>query len=327
MNLSDEASRANATNACTSVYIMSSQKKHILITGGTGLIGARLTTRLLNMGYTVSHLSRSPGKDARVKTFLWNVEKGEIDASCIDNISAIIHLAGAGIADKRWTTRRKKELVDSRAKSIGLVYCLLRNRPHHVNSIISASANGYYGNRGDELLTEDSAPSNDFLANCCMQWELAADKGKELGLRVAKFRTGVVLEKKGALRAMDKPIRLGLGSPLGTGKQWVSWIHWQDVVELYVFAIENPEIGGVYNMVAPQPVTNKQLTQAIAKQLHTPLWLPKVPAWALKLALGEMSAIVLGGTRVSPQKIQNMGYRFKFPALTDALKEIYTSAV
>jgi uncharacterized protein (TIGR01777 family) len=302
---------------------MKSSQQHILLTGGTGAIGGYLTDLLLEKGYRVSHLSRSQGKDARVKTFLWDVAKGEIDAHCVDGVDTIVHLTGAGIAEKRWTEKRKKELIESRAKSIGLIYNLFREKPHQVKSVISASAIGYYSDRGDDLMTEDSPPSNDFLARCCTEWELAVDKGKDLGLRVAKLRTGVVLEKRGALAAMDKPVKLGLGSPIGTGRQWVPWIHWQDVVEIYLLAIENPALEGVYNMVAPNPVTNKRLTQAIARLLYKPLWLPNVPAWALKLALGEMSTIVLGSTKVSAQKIQDAGYVFKFPQLEGALKNIY----
>jgi len=302
---------------------MKSPEQHILLTGGSGAIGGHLTNRLLEKGYRVSHLSRSPGKDPRVQTFLWDVAKGEIDAKCIHGIDTVVHLAGAGIAEKRWTEKRKKELIESRAKSIGMIYSLLREKPHRVKSVISASAIGYYSDRGDELLTEDSHPSNDFLAKCCMEWELAVDKGKELGLRVAKLRTGVVLAKVGALGAMDKPIKLGLGSPVGSGKQWVPWIHWRDVVGIYMLTVENSALQGVYNMVAPNPVTNKQLTRAIAKLFHKPLWLPNVPPWALKLALGEMSTLVLGGTKVSAQKIQDAGYAFKFPELAGALKDIY----
>lgn len=306
--------------------VMNRAKRHILITGGSGLVGSHLTHQLLEKGYAVSHLSRSPGKDPRIKTFLWDVEKGKIDEHCIDGVDTIVHLAGAGIAEKRWTEKRKRELIDSRAKSIQLVYGLLRSKPHRVNSIISASAIGYYSDRGEALMTEDSPPSNDFLARCCMEWELAVDKGKEMSLRVAKFRTGVVLEEKGALAAMAKPIKLGLGSPIGSGKQWVPWIHWQDVTGIYMLAIENPGLQGVYNMVAPNPVTNRQLTQAIARRLHKPLWLPNIPAWVLKLVLGEMSTIVLGSTKVSAQKILGAGYAFKFPELERALKEIYPPA-
>ncbi|MDB4920828.1 TIGR01777 family oxidoreductase [Mucilaginibacter sp.] len=297
--------------------------KHILLTGGTGLIGKALTSQLLKKGYQVSHLSRKPGNDPQVKTFLWDVNKGEIDEHCIDGVDLIVHLAGAGIADKRWTDERKREIIDSRTKSIGLVYQLLHTKKDEVNSIVSASAIGYYSDRGDELLTEDSAPNNDFMSKCCVEWEAAVDEGKKLNLRTVKFRTGVVLNNGGALRQMALPVKLYVGSPLGSGKQWIPWIHWQDVVNMYMLAIENESFTGVYNMVSPNPVTNKQLIKAIAKQLHRPLWAPKVPAFLLKLLLGEMSTIVLGSTKVSAQKIENAGFSFKYPDITSALKEIY----
>jgi len=298
-------------------------KKHILLTGGTGLIGQRLTAELLNKGYGVSHISRSPGKDPRVKTFLWDVGQGKIDGSCIEDVDMVIHLAGAGIADSRWTEERKKEIIDSRTKSIGLIYGLLRKNKHQVTRIISASAIGYYSDRGDELMTETSPPSDDFMAHCCVEWEGAVDEGKLLGLQIAKFRTGVVLDQSGALPKMALPVKLYVGAPLGKGKQWIPWIHVQDVVNMYLFAVEHENFEGVYNMVAPNPVTNTQLTQAIAKQLHKPLWLPHVPAFLLKLLLGEMSTIVLGSTKVSAKKIEDSGFKFGYTSVADALKEIY----
>jgi uncharacterized protein len=302
---------------------MNHKTKSILLTGGTGAIGSCLTEQLLAKGYVISHLSRSPGKDAAVKTFFWDVAKGQIDEHCIDGVDIMIHLAGAGIADKPWTDERKKEMIDSRTKSIGLIYQLLREKKHQVNTVISASAIGYYSDRGDELMTEEDAPNTDFMAHCCVDWEDAVDKGKKLGLRIVKYRTGVVLDTGGALAKMALPIKLWVGSPLGSGKQWIPWIHWQDVVDMYLFAIEKETMEGVYNMVAPNPVTNKQLTQALAKQLHKPLWVPNVPAFVLKLILGEMSTIVLGSTKVSAQKIANAGFKFTYPELAPALKEIY----
>ncbi len=299
------------------------KQKSILLTGGTGLIGFSLTQQLLKKGYQVSHLSRSPGKDKRVKTFLWDIDKGQIDEQCIDGIDIIIHLTGAGIADKPWTEERKRELIDSRVKSIQLIYELLGKKSHQVKSVISAAAIGYYSDRGDELLTEESGPNTDFMARCCIDWEAAVDEGKELGLRIVKYRTGVVLDKGGALAKIEMPIKLWVGSPLGSGKQWIPWIHWQDVVDMYLFAIENEDLVGIYNMVAPNPVTNKQLTLAIAQQLNKPLWAPNVPAFLLKLIMGEMSTIVLGSTKVSAQKIMDAGFKFKYPELPEALKDIY----
>ena len=299
-------------------------KKNILITGGSGLLGRQLTKALLNKDYTVSHLSRKPGSNLNVKTYVWDIDKGIIDEHCIDDVDTIVHLAGTGIADKRWTDARKKELIDSRTKSIGLIYDLLKKKQHQVTAVVSASGIGYYSNRGDELMTENDAPANDFIARCCVEWEAAVDEGEKLGLRVLKFRTGVVLDKDGgALPTLAKPIKLYVGSALGKGKQWVPWIHWLDVVNMYLLGIENTGLKGVYNMVAPNPVTNKQLTQAVAKQLNKPLWAPNVPAFLLKLLLGEMSSIVLGSTKVSAQKIQDAGFKFAYAELPAALKEIY----
>jgi uncharacterized protein (TIGR01777 family) len=300
--------------------------KHILITGGTGLVGTKLTKLLLNKGYSVSHLGRKISDvDSRVHTYLWDVNKGEIDEHAVDGVDVIVHLAGANVADGRWTKERKKEIIRSRTKSIELIYKLMREKKSHtVTAVISASATGYYGDRADELLTEDSAPGTDFLANVCLQWEHAVDTGESLGLRIVKLRTGVVLDADGgALVALAKPIKLGLGSPLGSGKQWTSWIHEEDVINLYLFAIANESLSGDYNMVAPNPVTNKQLTQAVAKELHRPLWLPKIPTLALQLVLGEMSSMVLGSQKASAQKIEDAGFKFKYPTLTWGLKELY----
>lgn len=298
--------------------------KNILITGASGSVGRRLTNLLLDRGYNVSALSRTPGQNPAIKSFIWDVNQGIIDERCIDGIDTIIHLAGAGIAENRWTEKRKKELIDSRTKSIGLIYDLLKTREHQVSSVISASAIGYYSDRGDELMTETSPPNTDFMAHCCIEWENAVEEGAKLGLRIVKFRTGVVLDKAGgALPTLAKPIKLYVGSPIGNGRQWIPWIHWQDVVNMYMHSIENTAVNGIFNMVAPNPVTNTQLTQVVAKQLHKPLWAPNVPAFVLKLMLGEMSTIVLGSTKVSAQKIQDAGFRFKFTDMSAALKEIY----
>jgi len=299
-------------------------KKHILLTGGTGLIGKHLTKLLLSQGYEVSKLSRTKSREKGVKTYLWDVHKQQIDETCIDGVDTIIHLAGAGVADKRWTTERKKELIDSRTKSIGLIYELLKRKPHHVKSIISASATGYYGDRGEELLFEDSKHAPDFLSHVCVEWEAAVDEGEKLGLRIVKLRTGVVLDKRGgALPQLARPVKWGVGSPLGKGDQWIPWIHWHDVVKMYLYATINTKLTGTFNMVAPNPVTNKQLTQAVAKQLHKPMWAPNVPAFIIKLLFGEMSIVVLGSDKVSAQKIEEHGFKFDCPMLEGALKDIY----
>ncbi|MCO5934034.1 TIGR01777 family oxidoreductase [Mucilaginibacter sp. RB4R14] len=298
--------------------------KNILITGGSGLLGRELTKALLALGHAVSHLSRSPGKNLQVKTFLWDVNKGQIDPHCVDGVDTIIHLAGAGIADKRWTDERKREILDSRTKSIGLIYGLMKSKAHKVRTVISASGINYYGNRGDELLTEDSTPADDFIGNCCVEWEKAVDEGKQFDLRILKFRTGVVLTTGGgALPQLALPVKLAIGSPLGTGMQWVPWIHHQDAIGIYLHGLANEHLTGIYNMVAPLPVTNKELTTAVAKQLRRPLWAPNIPAFLIKLLFGEMAVLVLGSTKASAQKIEEAGFKFKYLNVSSALKEIY----
>lgn len=303
---------------------MKHQHQHILLTGGSGLLGGKLTQALLDKGYTVSHLSRKPGKNPRIKTFIWDIHKGIIDEHCIDGVNIIVHLAGAGIAEKRWTDERKRELIESRTRSIGLIYDLLKRKSHQVKRIISASGTGYYSNSGDELLTEDSAPAHNFLGECCIDWEQAVDEGAKLGLELLKFRTGVVLTGEGgALPKLAMPIKLGIGSPLGNGRQWVPWIHHTDVTDMYLYGIEHENLAGVYNMTAPNPVTNAQLTKAVARQLKRPLWAPNVPAFLLKLLFGEMAAVVLGSTRVSAAKAEQAGFAFKYADIEAALKDIY----
>ncbi|MFD0765589.1 TIGR01777 family oxidoreductase [Mucilaginibacter lutimaris] len=299
--------------------------KNILITGGSGLLGRELTDALLALGHTVSHLSRSPGKNPHVKTFIWDVAKGQIDPHCIDGVDTIIHLAGAGIADKRWTDERKREIVESRTMSIALIYALMQEKAHRVHTVISASGINYYGgNRGNELLTENSQPGQDFIGNCCIAWEKAVDEGKQFDIRILKFRTGVVLTTKGgALPQLAMPVKLAVGSPLGSGEQWVPWIHHRDAIDMYLTGLNNEQLSGVYNMVAPHPVTNKELTIAVAKQLHRPLWAPNVPAFLIKLLFGEMASLVLGSTKASAQKIEDAGFNFKYPDVASALKEIY----
>jgi uncharacterized protein len=301
--------------------------KTILITGGSGVIGKSLTRLLLQKGYAVNHLSRSPqdNVDAEITVFKWDVANNQIDHDCINGVEAIIHLAGENIAEKRWTEKRKRQIIDSRTQSIALIYKLLKESPNsEVNTIISASAIGYYGNRGDQLLTEDDLPGKGFLPWACLEWEKAVDQGKQLGLRIVKLRTGIILtDSGGALPEIEKPIKNGIGAALGTGKQWMSWIHLQDVARMYAFALENAALEGIYNMVAPNPVTNSEMIRTLAKLLNKKLWLPNVPAMGLKIILGELSALVLDSTRVTCSKIEAEGFEFDFPELNEALKDIY----
>lgn len=301
--------------------------KKVLITGGSGVVGKLLTRFLLQKGYSVHHLSREPQLhgNPRITVFKWDVIKKEIDKDCINGVETIIHLAGENIAEKRWTDQRKKQIIQSRTESIALIYSLLKDTSNHqVKTIISASAIGFYGNRGDELLTEESTPGHGFLSDACLEWEAAVDAGEKLNLRVIKFRTGVVLtDSGGALPEIAGPVKKGLGAALGTGKQWISWIHIQDVIKMYAFALENIRLRGTYNMTSPNPVTNIEITRSLAHIFNKKLWLPNVPAFALKLALGELSALVLDSTRVSSSKIEAEGFTFDFPDITKALDDIY----
>lgn len=300
-------------------------EKHILLTGATGMLGKELIKDLLKKGYQVSVLSRKPQHIDHVKVFLWNVDQQEIDTDCIIGVDSIIHLAGENIAKERWSEKRKKEIIDSRVLSTRLLFKTISSQPNQVKTFISAAAVGIYGNRGDEILTENSPAGHGFLAECCLEWENAIDEGEAPGLRIVKLRTGVVLGKHdGALPEMSKPIRLFAGAPLGSGKQWIPWIHHHDMTQIYIHALENPSLTGIYNACAPFPVTNKTLTQAIARQLHRPVWPFSVPAKVMDLILGEMSAIVLNSNNTSAQKLLSAGFIFKYTRLEDALSDIYS---
>ncbi|SEA87779.1 TIGR01777 family oxidoreductase [Pedobacter hartonius] len=300
--------------------------QHILLTGATGMLGKYLIQSLLNAGHRVSILSRKPQTISQVTVFLWDVEKGQIDPGCMEGVDTIIHLAGENIAGEKWTEKRKKEIIDSRVISAELLFKTLSAYKNQVRVFMSAAAVGYYGNRGDEILTENSPAGNDFMSECCVAWEHAADEGKKLGLSVVKIRTGVVLSKDGgALPQMAKPIQLFVGAPLGTGNQWVPWIHYEDMNEIYMHFVKNQPAEGVYNACAPFPVTNKTLTKAVAGALHRPVWPFSVPEAVMKLILGEMSAVVLNSTNTSAQKILDAGFIFKYTHLDDALTDIYGS--
>lgn len=297
--------------------------KKILITGATGLVGTELKKHLLNKGYEVNTLSRKKSNDPN--GFVWDVYKGTIDADCLNGVDAIIHLAGEPVADKKWTNGRKKQIIDSRVKSTELLFRAIKSKPdHQVKSFVSSSAVGFYGDCGDEILTEESPNGYGFLAECCKLWENAVDQGKKLSLRVVKLRTGIVFSRKGgALPQLAQPVKLFAGAPLGTGKQWTPWLHIDDMVEMYIEAIENLKMENSYNACAPFPVTNSALTKAIAKQLHRPVWPIKVPKKALALLLGERVEAVLMSNNTSAQKILDAGFKFKFTHLEDALKDLY----
>ena len=270
-------------------------------------------------------MSRNPEKLKGVKAFKWNIEEQTIDHEALKDVDTIIHLAGAGIADERWTKSRKQLIIDSRVLSTKLLYKAIEETKAPIKTIISASAVGFYGDRADEILNENSANGTGFLAECCQQWERAVDEGLKFGVRLVKFRIGLVLSKQGgALAKLETPVSLFLGAPLGSGKQWMPWIHVTDLLAVFEKAIENSKLDGTYNACSPIPVTNLEFTKILAKTLFRPVWPIKVPEFILKAVLGEMSEVVLISNHTTSQKLINSGFKFRYAGLDEALKEIYS---
>lgn len=297
-------------------------KEIVLITGAGGMIARELSKKLANE-YTVRFLTRKKKHD---QDFEWDVKNKKIDEAALDNVSHIIHLAGANISEKRWTKERKQELISSRVDSAGLLLETVRKKNIRLKSFISASGINYYGTvTTDKIYTENDPSGNDFLSEVVVLWERAADDFKEQNLaeRVVKIRTAVVLSKEdGALKKMVPTIQYGIGSALGSGKQYMPWIHIEDICSIYETALKNSAMDGAYNAVAPQHTTNENLTEKIAEVLKKPLFMPNVSAFVLKLIFGELADALLEGSRASSQKIQDAGFQFKFPDLKKALENL-----
>lgn len=294
----------------------------ILITGGTGLVGKTLARYLSGKGYDVRILSRKIPLSPEFKTQLWNIASDYIDQGALD-VDHIIHLAGAGVADKRWTKDRKKLLYDSRIESTKFLYkeiLKLKNKP---KSFICASAIGIYGFDTGEKWVEESSPSgDDFLAKLVLDWEHEADRFNTKGVQTAFIRIGIVLsEQGGALPKLAAPIRYGLGAPIGSGKQYLSWVHINDLCKIFGYAVEG-QINGPVNAVAPDPRTNKEFSKTVARTLGRPFWLPNVPAFLLRLFLGQMSSVITRGNRVSSSKLVSSGFEFDYPELEPALQDL-----
>lgn len=297
-------------------------KEVVLITGAGGMIAKELSKKL-SKEYEVRLLTR---KKKHHNEFEWDIDRQTIDESAFENVSHIIHLAGANISEKRWTDERKKQLISSRVESAKLLLNILRKKNIRLKSFISASGINYYGTMTSEkIFTEQDPPGNDFLSEVVILWEKASDDFKEQNLaeRVVKMRTAVVLsEKDGALKKMVPTIKNYIGSPLGTGKQYMPWIHIKDICSMYEFALRNKEVQGSYNATSPQHTTNENLTKKIAEVLKKPLLMPNVPGFVLKLIFGELADAVLEGSRASSEKIQQKGIRFEFPDLKKALEDL-----
>ena len=296
----------------------------ILITGSTGLVGSALCQDLVRAGHTVCRLIRpgtsaaaarnAPGFDVN-----WNPATGELGGAAV-GADAVVNLAGAPIADRRWTPQRKELLRTSRVDSLRALVAALAKMSARPRVLVSASATGYYGNRGDETLTEESAPGNDFLSVTAKDWEAEAIKAEALGIRVVRARFGVILSKDGgALPQMMRPFKFGIGGKLGSGKQWLSWITLDDTVAILRLALENANLSGPINIVSPQPVTNAEFTKTLAAAIHRPALFP-APAFALRLILGEMAdALLLSSQRALPAQLQKLNYQFQHPDLPSAL--------
>lgn len=295
----------------------------VLITGGSGMIGREISQQLLERGHEVAWLSRS-ARSGKISTFTWNPDRGEIDPKAIEFADAIINLAGANIA-ARWSPSYKNEIIRSRAESIELLHREVQKQPKKLKAFISASAVGYYPNSLENEYHEEDPPGTDFLSQVCARWEQSALAFEKSGIRTIRLRIGIVLDaKEGALAQMAAPLKWGFGAPLGSGKQWMPWIHRVDVARMFVFALENNQLeNGAYNAVGPYSIENKLLTKKLATILKRPLWLPSVPGFALKIMLGEMAAIALASTKCSAKKIEAAGFNYHFPKLEIALKDLY----
>lgn len=297
----------------------------ILITGATGLIGSEITRQCHDQDIIVHYLTTSKEKivnTSNYKGFFWNPRNKNIDVAAFKDVTVIINLVGATIS-KRWTKDYKKTIIDSRTETANLIFETLQNIDHTITHFISASGVSIYPNSETKLFTEEDNDIDDgFLAKVVVLWENAARQFKQLGIDVAKVRTGMVLATDdGALPQLVKPIKLGLGSPLGSGDQWYSWIHIKDIAGIYMYILNN-ELEGTYNAVSPNPVTNKKMVKQIAELLNKPLIMPNVPAFMLNLILGEMAILVTEGNIISSKKIEEQGYNFQFYNLETALQDL-----
>lgn len=297
----------------------------ILITGATGLIGSELVKVLLQNQHSVNYLTTSKDKikdKPNYKGFYWNPEEGKIDENCIHGVDVIVHLAGASIS-KRWTNSYKQELIESRVLSAHLLFGLLKKAQHQVQHIVSASGTAIYPDSPTAVYDEDSHQvENSFLANVVVRWEESIDQFKLLNLKVTKLRTGVVYSKKGgALQEMIKPIKMGVGSGFGSGKQVQTWIHLADIAQLYYFVIQH-QTEGIINAVAPQTITNQNLTKLLAQKLHKPLWLPNIPQFVMKLILGDMHILLFNDKNIIPKRALELGFKYQFPTIQEALNDI-----
>ena len=298
----------------------------ILITGATGFIGKALVKALLQHGHTLIVVSRSARQSefeegGRVRHIIWNPEDEKTILKEVDGVDAVINLAGEPIA-QRWTSKRKDKLLKSRVRAIRIIHQSIKAATVKPTVLINASAIGYYGPRGNEALAEETTSGSGFLAEVCKIWEAHAIRVEDFNVRVVRLRIGIVLDQEGgALKMMLPPFKMGLGGWLGSGNQWFSWIHREDLIRLVLFCLDHEQIKGAVNAVSPLPVTNKAFSLVLAQVLNRPCLFP-VPAFALKLMMGDMSEMLLTGQRVIPKKTQEFGFSYQYPDIRRALEEI-----
>ena len=303
-------------------------KGKILITGGSGLVGVRLTRLLRQADYEVVHVSRSKNSKCGVRTYTWDLRKGKLEKGALQGVNSIIHLAGAGIADKKWSEARKQLIIDSRVQGIELLLREVKAQNIQLDSFISASGISAYGvTTTEDIKTETDSYGGDFPAHCVELWETEAKKFESL-CRTALLRIGIVLSTQGgALAKLARPVEFGIGSALGDGKQYIPWISLEDLCRAFIFALEQPAFKGTYNVVGTEHVTNAGLTKAVAKQLKMPLLMPKVPAFVLRGLFGEMASLVLEGSRASNEKLTQAGFTLEHPDVASALQFIYKERI
>lgn len=293
----------------------------VLIAGGSGLLGRRLSQLLEDRGYAVRWLSRKAGQQGQIKVYAWDPSRGYIDSSALEGVQSIICLAGAGIVDKAWTASYKKELLLSRTQSAAALLEFLQSRAHTVGCLLHASASGYYGNRPGELLTEDAKAGKGFLADTTLQWEKAFERSP---VRTAGFRIGIVLAREGgALPVLAAPLRFGICPVLGSGKQGMSWVHIDDVCGMFIHALENKTSKGIYNAVAPNPVDHRVFMRTL-RRVIAPFSIPApAPGFAIRLMMGERASVVLEGVMALPARAQQESYMFRYSNLENALRHLY----
>lgn len=301
------------------------KKSTVLISGGSGLIGKYLTSVLLENGFEVKHLSRKASQFGRVRVFRWDPEKMIIDPVVFEGIDYIVHLSGASIGEGRWTSIRKKELKSSRVDSAKLLFDVVSKNNFPIKGFISASGIGYYGSiTSERIFTEEDQPAEDFTGQLCRKWEEAADMFSLSGIRTVKIRTAVVLERSdSALTKIMMPARFGFLAKTGSGRQYMPWIHIDDICGIYLQAIVDESMNGAYNAVAPEHTTHAAFIRTLSSVVGKPVFPVSVPGFVLKLIYGKMSEIVLQGSRASSEKIRNAGYEFKFADLHSALKDVF----